>query len=176
MKYTLSYSKVSSKNSPVKGWSSLNKNVRTIFDPHSQKWSVKFDLKFLFSHRTINHRKICNASLDALMCPLQIINWHWTPVINPSWCECMLYPPSIQCQNYSISHKLETAQPKFLKKLQWENILLHLSANFGLKILNTHHYRNSAIILTSGKSVLNGPANSPVVTHSKIQNRLSSAP
>ena len=39
---------------------------------------------------------MCNAPLDALMCPLQIINWHWIPIINPSLCKHTLYPPPIQ--------------------------------------------------------------------------------
>ena len=62
------------------------------------KTKCKIWLKCQFSHRTINHIKICNVPLDALMCPLQIINWHWTPIIDHSWCKCTLYPPPIQCR------------------------------------------------------------------------------
>ena len=38
------------------------------------KTKCKIWLKCQFSHTTINHRKNFNVSLDALMCPLQIIN------------------------------------------------------------------------------------------------------
>ena len=55
-------------------------------------------------------------------------------------------------------------------------IFLHLSANFGLKIQNTHCYRNLATFSTSCQLALSGPANGPEVTYSKIQNRLSRAP
>ena len=53
--------------------------------------------------RTINRRKIWNVPLDVLMCPPQIsIQWHWTPIIDPSWCKWNLYPPPIQCRkNYA---------------------------------------------------------------------------
>ena len=62
------------------------------------------------------------------------------------------------------------------KEVGQENIFLHLYTGFGVKIQNTHCYRNSATFLTSWQSALSGPANGPVVTYSKIQNRLSRAP
>ena len=58
--------------------------------------STKLDL-MLICQRTVKQKKISNVPLDALTCPLPIINWHWTPIIDPSWCKCMLYPPPIQC-------------------------------------------------------------------------------
>ena len=60
------------------------------------KWreKCKIWLWHQFYHRTINCRKICNTPIDALMCPLQIINWLWTSITNPSWCKQMLYPPT----------------------------------------------------------------------------------
>ena len=57
-------------------------------------------------------------------------------------------------ENYSISHKLESSQPKNKKKLVWENIFLHLSANFELNIQNAHHYRNLANGLVNGPAVI----------------------
>ena len=62
------------------------------------------------------------------------------------------------------------------KNVGRENIFLHLYTGFGVKIQNTHRYRNLATFLTSWQSVLNGPANSPDLTYSKIQNRLRRAP
>ena len=38
------------------------------------KTKVQNSTKMSICHTTVNHRKICNAPLDALMCPLQIIN------------------------------------------------------------------------------------------------------
>ena len=55
---------------------------------------------------------MCNASLDALMCPLQIIN-DIEPLllslhgVNP----CYIYYPS-KVKNYTINHKSETTQLK----------------------------------------------------------------
>ena len=37
--------------------------------------------------------------------------WHWIPIIDYSWFNSMLYPPPVQCQNYSSGHKSETDQP-----------------------------------------------------------------
>ena len=56
------------------------------------KWiqKSKIWLWHQFYYRAINCRKICNVplALDALMCPLRFINWHWTYIIDPSWCKC----------------------------------------------------------------------------------------
>ena len=77
----------------------------------------------------------------------------------------------------NVENKLETGKQKiFFKKVGQENIFLHLYTGFGVKIQNTHRYRNSATFLTSWQSALNGPANGSEVTYSKIQNRLRRAP
>ena len=97
-----------------------------------------------FYHKIVNRRKICNVQVDAPMCPLQIINWHWTSIIDRSWCKCTLYPPPIQCQNYLIGYKSETDWPKQkLKNGVLENIFLHPYAGFGLKIQNTNGQKSS---------------------------------
>ena len=62
------------------------------------------------------------------------------------------------------------------KKVGQENIFLDRYTGFGVKIQNTHRYRNLATFLTSWQSALNGPANGSEVTYSKIQNRLRRAP
>ena len=69
------------------------------------------------------------------------------------WFKCKLKPPK--------------------KKVHLSYIFLHLSANFWLKIQNSHRHRNWGTFLTSGQSALNGPPSSPMVIWSKIQNRLS---
>ena len=125
-------------------------------------------------HRTVNHKNFFNIPLDALICPLQIIN-DIEPLSSTlhGVNTCFIHHPS-NVKNYSISHKLETSQPK--KKVHQIHIFIHLSADFGLKIQNTHRYRNCLNLSTSGKSALNGPANGSEVTYSKIQNRLSIPP
>ena len=111
------------------------------------------------------------------MCPLQITNRHLTPIIDPSWGKRDIYPPPVQCQNYSNGHKSETGQPNQKKKIIHPSyIFLHLSAKNFLKIQNTHRYSCQLTFLTSGQSALNGPPNGPTVIWSKIQNRLSRAP
>ena len=73
------------------------------------------------------------------MCPLQIINWHWTPIIDRSWCKLTLYPSPINVKNYSIGHKSETNRPKQKQKNGvLENIFLHLYTGFELKNQNTN--------------------------------------
>ena len=92
----------------------------------------------------------------------------------PSWCKHMLYPPPIKIKNHLIGHKSETARPK--KKLlhrvtYFYTFVQILGSKF--KIMGAteiHHF------LKSAKLTLNGPANGPVVTYSKIQNRFSRAP
>ena len=73
------------------------------------------------------------------MCPLQNIN-DIEPLsltlhgVNA----CFIHHPS-NGKNYSIGHKFETGHPQ--KRVALENILLHLSANFGFNIQNNHCYR-----------------------------------
>ena len=78
--------------------------------------------------------------------------------------------PMLKITRSAISRK-----PVNQKKVGQENMFLHLYTGFGVKIQNTHRYRNSATFLTSWQSALNSPANGPMVTYSKIQNRLSRA-
>ena len=98
-----------------------------------QNWT-----KMSICHRTVNHKKIWNVPLDALICPLQIIN-DIEPLsltlhgVNA----CFIHHPS-NVKNYSICHKLETDQPKQKQKNDvLENIFLHLYTSFGVKIQNT---------------------------------------
>ena len=136
--------------------------------------SAKFDLNI---NLPLNHQpqKNLNALLDALTCPLQIINWHWTPIIDPSWCKCMLYPPPIQCQKL-LDRSLFGNRSTKQKKGPLENIFLHLYTDFGSKFKIQMAKNFHWTFLTSGKSALNGPANGPVVRFSKIWNRLRRAP
>ena len=100
-------------------------------------------IKCQFSHTTVNRRKILNAPLDALMCPLQIIN-DSEPLSSTlhGVNACFIHHP-YKVENYSIGHKSETDQPKPPKKIViLDNIFLHLSANFEVKIQNTQHYRS----------------------------------
>ena len=112
------------------------------------------------------------------MCPLQIINNIEPPSSTLHGVNaCFIHHPS-NVENYLISHKSETGQPKKQDKNgPLENIFLHLYTGFGVKI-QKHKWPKIFIelFLTSGKSALNSPANGSEVTYSKIQNRLSRAP
>ena len=83
--------------------------------------------------------------------------------------------PMSKITRLAISRK-PVNQKKKKKKGGRDNIFLHLYTGFGVKIENTHCYRNSATFLTSWQSALNSPPNSPTVIYSKFQNRLSKAP
>ena len=73
---------------------------KSIYDPFKfdLKWrpkcKIRLKCQFAIEPSTTKNR---NVPLDALMCPLQIINWHWTPIIDPSWCKCTLCLTPIQC-------------------------------------------------------------------------------
>ena len=54
----------------------------------------------------------------------------------------MLYPPPIQCQNYSSGHKSETDQPN-QKTAFFNYIFLHLGKHLWLKIQNTNGQKSS---------------------------------
>ena len=67
---------------------------------------------FILAHRTVNHRKICNALLHAPMCPLQIIN-DIEPLSSTLYganAHFIHHPSNLE--NYSIGNKSETSQPK----------------------------------------------------------------
>ena len=85
--------------------------IRVEMKTKVQNWT-----KMSIFHRTVNHKKIWNVPLDALICPLQIIN-----DIEPlsltlhGLNACFIHHPS-NLENYSIGHKSETGQPKKKKK------------------------------------------------------------
>ena len=62
-------------------------------------------------NRTVNHKKIWNAPLDTVMCPLQIIN-DIEPLSSTlhGVNACFIHHLS-NVKNYSINHKSENAQP-----------------------------------------------------------------
>ena len=118
-------------------------DLQPIEIPAKLKTKCKIWLKCQFLHTTINRRKILNAPLDALMCPLQIINWQWTLITDPSWCKHMLYPPPIQCRKLLDRPQVGNRWTKTPKKIViLDNIFLHLSANFEVEIQNTQCYRS----------------------------------
>ena len=43
----------------------------------------------------VSHPKWHFYVSSPIMCPLQIINWHWTPIIDPSWGKWDVYLPPI---------------------------------------------------------------------------------
>ena len=100
------------------------------------------------------HQCIWNAPLDGLMCPKQIINWHWTPIISSTLHgvnACFIHCPS-NVENYSIGHKLKTGQPK---KGVFEFIFFYTSKFLAqnLKYPSLQKFRNFS---TFAQSALNG--------------------
>ena len=77
------------------------------------------------------------------MCPLQIVNESEPLSLTLHGVNtCFIHHPS-NVKNYSIGHKSETNRPKPRKKIViLDNIFLHPSANFEVKIQNIHHYRS----------------------------------
>ena len=158
-----------------------------IFDllTHKRPFQIRLEMKtkvqnwtkMSICHRTVNYKKIWNVPLDALICPLQIINdiEPLSSTLHGVNARFIHHPSNLE--NYSIGHKSETGQQKKKKKKVHQiHIFIHLSAHFGLTIQNIHRYRNCLNFSTSRKSALNGPANGSEVTYSKIQNRLSRPP
>ena len=127
-------------------------------------------------HRTVNHKKISNVPLDALMCPLPIIN-DIEPLsltlhgVNA----CFIHHPS-NLENYSIGHKSETDRSKQQKNVFWRIYFYTFIPILGLKFKIQMAENLCVTFWTSVKLTLNSPPNGPVVTYSKIQNRLSRAP
>ena len=143
-----------------------------IFDLPTHLWPFQIWLKCQFSHRTVNHKKIWNAPLDAQMCPLQIINWHPTLSLTLHGVNtCFIHHPS-NFENYSV-RKSEAGQPTNMVSGEHIYIFLQIRSS---KFKTAHCYRKLATISTCGKLALNNPENGQVVIYSKIQNRLSRAP
>ena len=91
-------------------------DLLTHFDPLKlqPKWRQKCRiwLKCQFSHRTVNHKKICNVPLDAVMYLLQTINDIESLSLTLHGVNaCFIHHPS-NLKNFTIGHKLETSQPK----------------------------------------------------------------
>ena len=99
-----------------------------------QNWT-----KMSISHRTVNHKIIWNVPLDALICPLQIINDIESLSLTLHGVNARFIHHPSNVGNYSIGHKSETDWPKQKKqKTPLENIFLHLYTGFGVKIQNTN--------------------------------------
>ena len=88
-----------------------------------------------------------------------------------------LYPPPVQCRKITrsaISRKPINQNKK--KKMMFWRIYFYTSILvLDLKI-KIQMAENRLTFWTCVKSTLNGPPNGPVVTYSKIQNRLSRPP
>ena len=63
-------------------------------------------------HRTVSHKKIWNAPLDALMFPLQIMNDIESLSLTLHGVNAHFIHPPSNVKNYLIGHKSETAQSK----------------------------------------------------------------
>ena len=129
-------------------------------------------------HRTVNYKKNLKCTLRCSN--MSSTNHQWTLNLLSSTLHGLnthfIHHPS-NVENYSIGHKSETDQSKQNKKIRvLENIFLHLYTGFGLKNQNTKAENRCLTFWTCVKSTLNGPPNGPVVTYSKIQNRLSRPP
>ena len=147
---------------PFQIWVEMNTKV--------QNWT-----KMSIYHRIVSHKKIWNVPLDALICPLQIIN-----DIEPlsltlhGLNACFIHHPS-NVKNYSIGHKSETDWPKQQKKVFWRIYFYTSMLVLGLKFKIQMVENLRVTFWTSVKSTFNGPANDPPMTYSKIQNRLRRA-
>ena len=97
-----------------------------------QNWT-----KMSICHRTVNHKKIWNVPLDALICPLQIIHdiEALSSTLHGVNTHFIHHPSNVK--NYSISHKSEIKWPKQKKIIVLKNIFLQLYTSFGVKIQNT---------------------------------------
>ena len=49
-----------------------------------------------FFHRRVNGKNLQKIILSSLICPLQMTNWQWTPIIDPSCRKRTLYPLPIK--------------------------------------------------------------------------------
>ena len=121
--------------------------------------------------RTVTHRNIWNVPSDALMCPLQIINQHWSPIIDPSWSKRDIYlsttHPMSKITWAAISQK-PINQIKQFKKLSSGIYFYTCVQFFGSKIQNTNGQKSLLNFLTSEKLALNGPTNGPMVIWSQF--------
>ena len=131
------------------------------------KTKVQNLIKYQFLHRTI----ICQKNLK---CTLRCSNgsstnhqWHWIPIINPSWCKSMLYHHPSNLKNYSIGHKSETI---LQNNLCYQN--LHIITPVCQFMTGKWKYKWQTVFievfLISEKSAINGPPKGPVVRYWKI--------
>ena len=82
-------------------------------------------------HRTVNHKKIWNVPLDALICPLQIINDIEPLSLTLHGLNTRFIHHPSNLENYSIGHKSETDQPKQKKVYSGEYIFTPLYLFWG---------------------------------------------
>ena len=87
---------------------------------HLQPFQIRLEMKtkvqnwtkMSICHRTVNHKKIWNVPLDALICTLQIINDIEPLSLTLHGVNARFIHHLSNVENYSIGHKSETDQPK----------------------------------------------------------------
>ena len=94
----------------LRGFFTSKTNLQPFEIQLEMKTKVQNSTKMSICHRTVNHKKIWNGPLDALICSLQIIN-DIEPLSSTlhGVNTCFIHHPS-NVKNYSIGHKLETIQ------------------------------------------------------------------
>ena len=88
------------------------------------------------------------------MSPLQLIIKHWKPFIDCSCHKQILCPPTLNVDNYLISHNLDSSQ-NFQKQ---KKNCVHPYENLWVKIWNTTGHKSLLGNLTFEKLTLNGSA------------------
>ena len=113
-----------------------------------------FDIFILcqFCHRSVDRKNCQKLFLGSLMYHLQMTNWHWTPIIDPSCHKRTLYPLNPIIKIHQIGHSSDSGQNfQKKKKVPRENVFLHLCVNLWPKNPNSLCYRPISILTLSKK-------------------------
>ena len=63
---------------------------------NSDRKSWKIWVSGQFFHKSVDCKNVQKIFLSTLICHLQMTNWQWTPIFDPSCHKCMLYPLPIK--------------------------------------------------------------------------------
>ena len=89
-----------------------------------------------FSHRSVNRKNLQKIFLSSLICPLQMTNWQWTPIIDPSCRKRMLYPLPVNKIPIRRLIFLRTVDQKNYQKIFFSSLICPLKMTNDIESLS----------------------------------------
>ena len=99
-----------------------------------KNWEIRVSGQFF--HRSVNRKNLQKIFLSSLICPLQMTNWQWTPIIDPSCRKRTLYLLPIKKNPIRWLIFLRTVDQKIYQKIFFSSLICPLKMSNGIEALS----------------------------------------